>query len=213
MTGDFGNLLAALAVLRANPKVNGASLEVHMDSEADVTQPTPTDPGAGVDGLGTGSMSYSWDDVRNAAKEPIGTGGNWGLEASRFPQAWNLLDSIIETGGAGYGPSGPQTVDLDGGFDLTHPDLKNVTLIDDLCPPDTPGVCNPNPTGARRHPSRHCNRGHHRRGVRRGRHWCFCAPHDRRESRGAARRGSVSRREGDTQPRAPGRVLGVGSAH
>ena len=119
-----------------------------MNAESDVTQPTPTDPGAGVDGLKTGSMSYAWNDVRNAAGEPVGTGGNWGLEASRFPQAWNLLDSIIETGGGGYGPSGPQTVDLDQGFDLLHPDLQNVALIDNLCPALTPGVCNPNPKGA-----------------------------------------------------------------
>src|SRR5262249_16326606 len=58
------------------------------------------------------------------------TGGNWGLKAARFPQAWNFLESIRR--------KAPKTLTgvMDGGFDETHEELQppTFTLEDKLCP-------------------------------------------------------------------------------
>lgn len=51
-------------------------------------------------------------------------GGNWGLEASRVPQAWNFLDFLYRSGS-------PQVVGvMDVGFNGAHPDLTGVFALE-----------------------------------------------------------------------------------
>jgi len=48
---------------------------------------------------------------------PFGDGGAWGLKASRFPQAWNLLETLRRKNTA------VDTVVIDHGFQFGHADL------------------------------------------------------------------------------------------
>src|SRR4029079_16704055 len=85
-TGDFTGLEAALASLRANPAVEFAA----MDEKEDVSAV----PRAAEDATSTPPHNWAWELTIGPGGQPLGYGGNWGLEASRFPQAWNLKEAI-----------------------------------------------------------------------------------------------------------------------
>ncbi len=107
--GDFAPLDAALAGLRANPAVVAATMDKAVTP---AVVPPPTSEATSVD-------NYSFDDPRVPdGGSPSGTGGNWGLESSRFPSAWNLLDPIRLQNAP------VDTVVYDLGFETNHPDLK-----------------------------------------------------------------------------------------
>ena len=55
--------------------------------------------------------------------EPIGSGSNWGLEASRVPFAWDFLEAIQRRGTW----TGVQTALIDTGF-APHRDLPNLMI-------------------------------------------------------------------------------------
>ena len=65
--------------------------------------------------------------VLDPNNRPSGDGGNWNLEASRFPQAWNLLGAIKRRNAR------VDTVIIDNGF-AEHDDLPGLD-IPQLCKP------------------------------------------------------------------------------
>ena len=114
---------AALADLARQP---GRARRVATSSARardSIPRPTNPDPGAGLATPDNLDTVYRWNAISNAAGQPLGAGGNWGLEASRFPQAWNWNDAIAEKG-----PSTVRTAILDVGFDTSQPDLQGMTL-------------------------------------------------------------------------------------
>src|SRR5712691_1275917 len=107
---DFANVEAAWQTLLADSSVEAASL---------ITRPTlnavPAPPESGI----VSTYGWSW--------ETAPTGANWNLEASRVPQAWNLLEAIRRrNGGIGTGVGV-----IDEGF-LVHSDLLRMS-IEPLC--------------------------------------------------------------------------------
>lgn len=109
-----GDMLALLDRLDANPTVDFAAPETPV---APVN--TPNSPGA----LPDGPIDPQW------TWEVPPTGGNWGLEVIRAPQAWNLTDTVE-----------PFVVGvIDGGFYDDHPDLREQLSVETL------GGRNPNP--------------------------------------------------------------------
>jgi len=72
-----------LALPDANPAIQAAAMSPQV-------QPSESLPGpAGIPGAVP--PTWDWNVVPGPSGEPFGDGGNWGLKASRFPQAWNLL--------------------------------------------------------------------------------------------------------------------------
>lgn len=124
---DFSTLDTALATLRSYPAIAVASMDIQV--EANVTPPND------------GSQSnYAWTNTRTSTS-PFGRGGNWHLEASRFPQAWNLTEAArLEQGS---GTSLPVlTLVVDGRFNPAHEDLD--VLIPGASLPDgstVPELC------------------------------------------------------------------------
>ena len=114
---DFSALDEALAQLRSEPTVAYAAMDV-LDSP-DRLPPGPTDPE-----LLTGEK-YGWDVPSTTGG--LGEHGNWNLETTRVPQAWNL-DRAEATG-----PSSPRIVVFDGSFDTNSPDLRGVLTVHELC--------------------------------------------------------------------------------
>ena len=121
--GDFAALATTLASLAANPIVRAASYDFGLTPGEGVPRPASPDPGGGLDG----DPSYVWDAAAFVNGAPVGAGGNFGLEASRFPQAWNWNDAIVKKG-----VSTVHTAVLDGGFDGAHPDLQKMQVLN-LC--------------------------------------------------------------------------------
>src|SRR5260221_170856 len=112
-TPDFSGLDAAIQSLRADPSVEFAarSLELTLSevpraAESGISAPRPS------------GLNWTWSVTSAPTSGPFGDGGNWALEASRFPQAWNLLEAIRRNGAS---------VDIgivDGAFEFGHGDLS-----------------------------------------------------------------------------------------
>jgi uncharacterized repeat protein (TIGR01451 family) len=138
-TTDVTALQAILDDLRSRPGIRSAAYEFALASTAALPRPVNPDPTVGL-GVTPGSEYRNWEVVVDSNGGATGIGSNYGLEASRFPQAWNLLDETRRRS-----PSGPSTdtVVIDEGFDLSHPDLTGAEL-ELLC---TPGntFCSDNP--------------------------------------------------------------------
>src|SRR5258708_2414092 len=88
-TPDFSGLDAAIQSLRADPSVEFAarSLELTLSevpraAESGISAPRPS------------GLNWTWSVTSAPTSGPFGDGGNWGLEASRFPQAWHLLETV-----------------------------------------------------------------------------------------------------------------------
>jgi uncharacterized protein YkwD/plastocyanin len=112
--GGFANLTSALTTLRAHAATDAPSMDMASELSA-----IPRPPENHVINKAPEPPPY-WD----AGAPQHGEGGNWGLEASRFPQAWNLLDPIRKRQS---GPVAPvETVVVDGATEA-HNDLGNVT--------------------------------------------------------------------------------------
>jgi plastocyanin len=122
-TADFSTLDAAITSLRADPAVELAARSEKVSVE---TVPQATE--SGIAAPRPSGLDWNWSLSSLGASTPFGEGGNWGLKASRFPQAWNLLETIrrknpqIETG----------IVDV--GFQFGHSDLS-VLQPETLCTP------------------------------------------------------------------------------
>ncbi|MBI2704860.1 MAG: S8 family serine peptidase, partial [Actinobacteria bacterium] len=118
--GQFGPIDTAVEVLRRNPAVEAAFHDRLMGTDVIPRQPE--------DAMQSAPREWAWDDARlggsGAPTVPTGTGGNAGLEAGRFPGAWNLLDVTRQRG------SPAQTVVYDGGFER-QPDLPDAGV--ELC--------------------------------------------------------------------------------
>jgi PKD repeat protein len=133
---DTTQLHTILDDLRSRTTViRAAALDIEMNVENSLPRPLDADL------VEAGDASFgTWQANVNTFGEATGIGENYGLEASRFPQAWNLRDEARRRS-----PIGPavDTVVLDIGFDRSHPDLTAATLHR-LC---TPGetVCTENP--------------------------------------------------------------------
>jgi PKD repeat protein len=136
--------------LRTRPGIRTAALDMALAVETAL--PRPLDPEIGPDtnndGIpDRGPLAYgTWDALVATDGSARGVGENYGLEASRFPQAWNLRDEMRRRS-----PNGPafDTVVMDQGFDLTHPAVAGATLhricSDDLVDLITGPVCTDNP--------------------------------------------------------------------
>lgn len=113
--GDFDATFTAEATLLADPAVEAAAL--------DFAQTTEAVPGVAEDGLIAGGTAnptaWLWGDQREPDGSGKGDGGNWGMEAARFPQAWNLLDPVRRAGAE------IDTLVLDIGF-ADHVDLPMI---------------------------------------------------------------------------------------
>ncbi len=103
---DFGPLDAARRALGASPGIAFAVVSAAMETK-DV--PRPVDVVAKLS-LEAGELSaelvykqdfdasWEWNLVLGPSGGPRGEGGNWGLEASRVPQAWYLREHIVRAG-------------------------------------------------------------------------------------------------------------------
>ncbi|MEX1253326.1 MAG: flexitail domain-containing putative surface protein [Dehalococcoidia bacterium] len=111
-TPDFSGLDAALGVLQAHPAVEFAAPDLQTETTA-----LPQIAESAVETFA--GQPWTWSTVA------AGTGGNWGLEASRFPQAWNLLEAVERKN------NDIRTGIVDGGFQA-HTDLTNLQ-IETLC--------------------------------------------------------------------------------
>lgn len=131
----IAHMQAALDVLRSSPGVRTAAFDVSLDPNTALPRPADPDPG-----LADNSV-YRWDAMVLDDDTIRGAGINYGLEAARFPQAWNWLDSIRRQMTSGAGSA---TIVLDGAFDTSHPDLAN-TRLHRLC--TAGGRCTDNLTG------------------------------------------------------------------
>ena len=70
-----------------------------------------------------GPAGWTWEDPRGATGgPPRGTDGNWGMESTRFPSAWNVLDSVRHRDGRS------QVVVFDQGFQSAHPELPGAWM-------------------------------------------------------------------------------------
>lgn len=120
-------LLAKIDEAESDPAVDMAAPEVVLEEDrVPGTDPSPVDPPGGA-------TTPRWTWGLPAA------GGNWNLEATRTPQAWNLLDELARS------QVFPGLVaDIDSGFDVAHPDLAGKVTLEEL------GGRNANPTGAAR---------------------------------------------------------------
>ena len=96
-TGTHAEMDALIARLGADARVSIAVQDSLLEAD-EVPSPTP-------DAIPGG---WTW--------EVAPTGGNWGLEAIRAPQLWNLNRAVVKTGRTAI------TGVLDGGF-ASHPDL------------------------------------------------------------------------------------------
>ena len=109
-TPDLSGLAASLTSLRSNAAIQTAAMSPQIST-------TRMLPGPG--GIpGPLPPNWNWNVVNGPNGEPFGDGGNWGLKASRFPQAWDLLDAIRRQ----PSPSAVETAVLDAGF-LPRTDL------------------------------------------------------------------------------------------
>jgi len=105
--GSFDDLTAALAVLRSDPAVEAAAMDVVGGEQS--LPPTEPPPAAVTAG-------FRWEPY---SPESATSTGAFGLQQSRFPEAWNLLDAMKRSG---------TRVDVgisDSGFDLTHPEYAD----------------------------------------------------------------------------------------
>ncbi len=100
-TADFSGLTAALDSLRSSPAVNFAAMSPEMET-AEVPAP---------------AESLTFNAPHNWTWDASG-GGNWTLEASRLPQAWNLREAIQRLGHI----ESVSTAVIDSGFE-DHPDM------------------------------------------------------------------------------------------
>jgi len=105
---DFSPLVDALRLLRANPTVDFASRDEVVAPRA---IPLPVESN-----LYENTTGWQW---HTPSEKLYGDGGNWDLEASKFPQAWNLIEPIRKKQ-----PS-VSTAILDYGFEQ-HADLPNL---------------------------------------------------------------------------------------
>ncbi len=126
-TPDFSALDAAVAILRAHPAVKYAALDSEIVFDV-VPRPAESQTADGT------QNTWEWELVFGPNDEPAGVGGNWGHEASRFPQAWNFLEEIVRRNNF---PT-VRTAVVDSGFEV-HEDLKDTVTIETLCQPISGG--------------------------------------------------------------------------
>ena len=106
---------AAVDVLRADPAVAFAFHDIPDESASVPPASSTTLQGRG----------YVWDVPSQAAHGDLGDRSNWHLEASQFPAAWNLRETIEQ------GNPTARTVVADTGF-TAHPDLPDLDIVE-LC--------------------------------------------------------------------------------
>src|SRR5262249_50277188 len=86
--GNFDPALAAVAALEASPRGTAAGLGL----ETELARVPPITENALYN---EGPDAWIWNEMRNADNgSGKGVDGNWGMEASRFPQSWNILDAV-----------------------------------------------------------------------------------------------------------------------
>jgi subtilisin family serine protease/plastocyanin len=115
-TPDFSGLTTAIETLRANPAVEFAAM-----SSEQITSAVPRPAESITFNNATGP--WKWGVFTTPGDEPSGEGGNWGLEASRVPQTWNLVEEVRRRGNSFRVYTGV----IDAGFE-THDDLPNLDL-------------------------------------------------------------------------------------
>ena len=124
--GTLAPLDAAFDALNAAEGIAG----VAYDAET-TTGSVPRDPEEPL----RSQVNWWWET--SGSPGALGTGGNYGLEDARFPEAWNLLDHLRRT------PSSVRQVVIDGGF-ASHPDLavavvpvcRRAFLVTETCTTD-----------------------------------------------------------------------------
>ncbi len=125
-TPDFSGLKSALQSLRSDPAVEFAAMSVEL---VDHVVPRPVESQ-----LSLQPDAWTWEKVFTVVLDlPLGEGANWGIEASRFPQAWNLLEKVRRSGNA----PGIRTGVVESGFQ-EHKDLGIYTW--ELCTDSPPNV-------------------------------------------------------------------------
>lgn len=116
-TPDFGALDASLDVLNNHPAVVVASPmivaveDVIPPRETGVQYPEP----------------WEWMPTATSDGHPAGGDRNWGAEASRYPQAWNLGNVARATA------DDVTTVVIDSAFSPEHPDIASVFRLRSVC--------------------------------------------------------------------------------
>ena len=111
---DFSALDEALSVLRDNAAVRYAAMSMGVESQVI----TPRAESALEE-----EMQWQWNFSPR--------GGNWGLEEAKFPQAWNLMETIQREGNTEI-----ITGIIDKGFE-EHRDLSNLEIITEIEPGDS----------------------------------------------------------------------------
>ncbi len=129
-SGDFTNVDAAVAALRAQPAIAFAAYVISQASESV--------PRVWASANDANLASNTWDVLRTAAGDPVGRGDNYQLEIARVPQAWSLLEAVRNK--AGSVDTGILDVD---GYAERHEDLAALTPRP-LCSSTEPAVCTTN---------------------------------------------------------------------
>ena len=124
---SFAALDAAIAILREQPAIATVSYDASFVAAAALPRPPDPSPGG----------FWGWDNVTRYtagpnAGSPRGTPTNWGIEGSRFPEAWNWMDAIRARNTARNGVPATQTLVLDDSFPA-HPDTDSVLTVETLC--------------------------------------------------------------------------------
>ncbi len=133
-TLDLDYMQSAIDTLRAQPGVRTAAYDFGVDTESALPRPADPDPSSLVTpDPGQVVSPYTWEALVMDDETIRGTGMNYGLEAARFPQAWNWLDAIrmVQPGNG----TKTSTIVLDQGFDKSHPDLAHAK-VQRLCTPE-----------------------------------------------------------------------------
>ncbi len=125
-TPDFSGLTAALDTLRADPAVDFAAISSEMELQE---LPRPAD-----ETTGKPPYNWTWARTETASGDPLGDTGNWNLEASRLPQAWNLRETIQRRGHV----ESTRTAVVDSGFE-PHEDMIGTRSEHVLCKPTPDG--------------------------------------------------------------------------
>ena len=125
-TPDFSGLATAIEALLEQPVIEFAAMSPEMELKV-VPRAAESETANG------GPNTWDWNLVLGPNDEPDRAGGNWGLESSRFPQAWNLLEEIRRRNQFESIITGV----VDGGFG-EHEDLAALTPTV-VCKPESGG--------------------------------------------------------------------------
>ena len=129
-TPDFSGLNTAIDALRGDPAVDFAAMSREV-AVHEIPQPAEKDLFEAPNDEAPTDWRFDQSEI---GLSKLGTGGNWGTEASRLPQMWNFREEVVTRGNY----ESIRTAVIDAGFEK-HPDLDANLTIETLCKPTPDG--------------------------------------------------------------------------